>query len=95
MSEYSSKAVVKQTNLLSGFAQVLTGLGFVVIILGVVVLVVTLIQEVTGEDGVFQIMEVVESAAVLFYGLMLAGIGSGLQALRSIAVNCANLVEKG
>ena len=95
MSEFSSSAVEQRTNLLSGFAQVLTALGFVVIILGAVLLIITLIQEFGGDDTEFQTMEVVESAALLFYGLMLAGIGSGLQAIRSIAVNCAKLVEKG
>lgn len=95
MSEYSSDAVEQRTNLLSGFAQVLTALGFMGIILGAFLLIITLVQEFRGDDDGFQTMEVVESAVVLFYGLMLAGIGSGLQAIRSIAVNCAKLVEKG
>ena len=91
----SSSDIAKGTQVMSLFAQILSAIGFVLIIIGAVVLIIDLIQEFRGEEGNFELMAAVASASIMFYGMMLAALGQALTALRSIAMNCAVIAEKG
>ncbi len=64
------------------------------IIVGAIILVSTLIQEFSGKDTEVQIAEVSAAVMVFVYGLALTALGSAMAALRTIAVNCARMVEK-
>ena len=90
----SSEAVAGKTNVLSILGQVMTGLGFVTMLIGGALVGVALIQEFQGEEGGFQIAEVLSSAYLLLMGLFLAGNGQLLNAIRSIAINTAAMNEK-
>ena len=93
----TSTDISKGTQVMGLFAQILSGLGFVLIIIGAAVLIIDLIQEfstILGNDGELQLMEALASASIMFYGMMLAAIGQALTALRSIAVNCAAIAAK-
>ena len=93
----TSADISKGTQVMGLFAQILSGLGFVLIIIGAAVLIIDLIQEfstILGNDGELQLMEALASASIMFYGMMLAAIGQALTALRSIAVNCAAIAAK-
>ena len=90
----SPKDVAGKTGVLSVLAQVMTGLGFVTMLIGAALVVVALIQEIGGDDGEFQIAEVLSSAYLLLMGLFLAGNGQLLMAIRSIAINTAVTAEK-
>lgn len=94
MSEYSSERVESRTNMLGLYAQLVSAVGFVVIIVGAVILVWTLVQEFSGEWTEVQASEVGGSVIVFVWGLALTATGSALAALRTIAVNCARMVEK-
>ncbi len=94
MSEFSSQQVEKRTNMLGLYSQIMTAIGFVVIIVGAIILVSTLIQEFSGKDTGVQIAEVSAAVMVFVYGLALTALGSAMAALRTIAVNCARMVEK-
>ena len=80
----TSADISKGTQVMGLFAQILSGLGFVLIIIGAAVLIIDLIQEFSGKDGELQLMEALASASIMFYGMMLAAIGQALTALRSI-----------
>lgn len=90
----SSKDVASKTNVLSVLAQVMTGLGFVTMLLGGVLVGVALVQELGGDDGEFQVGEVLGAAYLMLMGLFLAGNGQLLTAIRSIAINTAVTAEK-
>ncbi|MEE2826083.1 MAG: hypothetical protein VYE64_05605 [Planctomycetota bacterium] len=90
----ASEAVQKRTNMLDLYSQIVTAVGFLVIVVGALLLVWSLIQELGGEDGGFQIMEVVTSAGTMLWGVALTAFGSAMAALRTIAVNCARIAEK-
>ncbi len=90
----SSSAISSKTQVMGLFAQILSGLGFVLIIAGSVLLIVDLIQEFRGENEGFEMATAFASAGVMFYGMMTAAIGQALTALRSIAVNCATIAAK-
>jgi hypothetical protein len=90
----SSSDISKGTQVMSLFAQILSGLGFVLIIIGAVLIIMDLFQEFAGEDGEFEMATAFASAGIMFYGMMLAALGQALTALRSIAINCAVIAEK-
>lgn len=90
----SSEAVASKTNVLSILAQVMTGLGFVTMLLGGALVGVALVQELGGDDGEFQVGEVLGAAYLMLMGLFLAGNGQLLTAIRSIAINTAATAEK-
>ena len=94
MSDFSSESVQKRTNMLDLYSQIVTAVGFLVIILGAVLLVWTLIQEFGGEDGDFAVVEILTSLGTMLWGVALTAFGSGMAALRTIAVNCARMAEK-
>ena len=94
MSEFSSQKVEKRTNMLKLYSQIVTAVGFFVIIVGAIILIATLVQEFSGDLTEFQVAEVGDSVMVFVYGIALTAIGSALAALRTIAVNCARLAEK-
>jgi len=83
----------ENTQVLSVFAQIMQALGFVIIIIGAVILVVTLIQEFSNLGGVdeetnaIEWMAIIASGATLFYGMMLAAIGQVLACIRSITID--------
>lgn len=91
----SPKAVSSYTGTLSVLAQIMTGLGFITMILGGVVLALDLIGEfaaVADEKKGFGVA--LASGAILLNGLVLAGLGQLLMAIRSIAINTAVIAEK-
>ncbi len=91
----SSKKVASQTGTLNVLAQIMTGLGFITMILGAVVLALDLIGEFSAtEDAKEGFGVALASGMILFNGLVLAGLGQLLMAIRSIAVNCAVIAEK-
>ncbi|MEE2681594.1 MAG: hypothetical protein VX641_04400 [Planctomycetota bacterium] len=91
----SPKKVNSYTGTLSVLAQIMTGLGFITMILGGVVLVLALIAEIAaGADEKQGLAFVLGSGAMLLYGLLVAGLGQLLMAIRSIAINCAVIAEK-
>ena len=83
----------ENTQVLSVFAQIMQALGFVIIIIGAVILIVTLIDEFANLGGAdeetkaFEWMSIIASGATLFYGMMLAAIGQVLACIRSIAID--------
>lgn len=83
----------ENTQVLNVFAQVMQALGFVIIIIGAVILVVTLISEFANLGGsdeaekAVEWMAVVTSGATLFYGMMLVAIGQVLSCIRSITID--------
>ncbi|MAT80281.1 MAG: hypothetical protein CMJ29_01375 [Phycisphaerae bacterium] len=99
--DQSSKQAASHTQALSGFAQLLTGIGFVVIIIGAVVLGLTLIGELSSlgsedeELRVFEFAAVVGSATTMIYGFMITALGQVLSCIRSMTINVAKLVEQG
>jgi hypothetical protein len=90
----SPKDVASKTGVLSVLAQVMTGLGFITMLVGGALVGVALIQELGGDDGEFQVGEVLGAAYLLLMGLFLAGNGQLLTAIRSIAINTAVTAEK-
>ncbi|MCH2182621.1 MAG: hypothetical protein MK108_11505 [Mariniblastus sp.] len=94
MSDFSTESVKSRTNMLDLYSQIVTAVGFLVIIVGAVLLVWTLIQEFGGEDGDFAIVETLTSLGTMLWGIALTAFGSGMAALRTIAVNCAQMAEK-
>ncbi len=89
----------ENTQVLSVFAQIMQGLGFVVIIIGAVILIVTLIQEFAHLGGAdeaeksFELMAIVGSASTMFYGLMLAAFGQVLACIRSITIDVSKMAN--
>ena len=83
----------ENTQLLKFFAQIMQGLGYVIIIIGAVVLIATLIGEFANLGGAdeetkaVEWMEVIESCVILLYGMMVAAIGQVLTCIRSITIN--------
>ena len=94
MSEYSSERVESRTNMLGLYATLVSVIGVVVIIVGAFILIWTLVQEFSGEWTDVQASEVGGSVMVFVWGLALMATGSAMAALRTIAVNCARMVEK-
>jgi len=86
--------IKSKTQVMGLFAQILSGIGFALIIVGAVVLIMDLIAEFSGEDGTFELMVALESAAIMFYGMMFAALGQGLICLRSIAIHCELMASK-
>ncbi|MDG2201730.1 MAG: hypothetical protein P8K80_11190 [Phycisphaerales bacterium] len=86
--------IKSKTQVMGLFAQILSGIGFALIIVGAVVLIMDLIAEFSGNDGKFELMAALESAAIMFYGMMFAALGQGLICLRSIAINCEAMAAK-
>ena len=85
--------IQNKTQVMSLYSQILTGLGFAVIIIGAVVLGMDLIAEFSGEDGDFELLVAIESAWLLFAGMGVAAAGQVLVCLRSIAVNCERMAN--
>ena len=83
----------ENTQVLSVFAQIMQALGFVIIIIGSVILIVTLIEEFSNLGGAdeetkaVEWMAIIASGATLFYGMMLAAIGQVLACIRSITID--------
>ena len=91
----SPKKVASQTGTLYVLAQIMTGLGFITMILGGVVLALDLIGEFSATmDDKQGFMVALGSGAMLLNGLVIAGLGQVLMAIRSIAINCAVIAEK-
>ena len=86
--------IKSKTQVMGLFAQILSGIGFALIILGAVVLLMDLIAEFSGDEGTFELVVALESAATMFYGMMFAALGQGLICLRSIAINCEAMAAK-
>ena len=99
--DQSSKQAASHTQALSGFAQLMTGIGFVVIIIGAVVLVMTIVEEfatlggLSEEEKKFEYLAVLASASTMVYGFMIAALGQVLSCIRSLTINVAKLVEQG
>ena len=91
----SAKDIASGTQVMGLFAQVLSGIGFVLIILGAVLLIIDLFEELRDEESGFELAAAITSGAIMLNGFMLAALGQALTALRSIAVNCATIAEKG
>ena len=83
----------ENTQVLGVFAQIMQALGFVIIIIGAVILVATLIEEFSNlggsdeEERALEWMAIIASGATLFYGMMLAAIGQVLTCVRSITID--------
>ena len=83
----------ENTLLLKFFAQIMQGLAFVIIIIGAVILIATLIEELANLGGADETekavewMAIIASGATLFYGMMLAAIGQVLACIRSITID--------
>jgi hypothetical protein len=90
----SPSDVVAKTGVMSALSQVMSGIGFVAMLFGAVLLVFALISEFSGDDGPFEFGEVATAAGLLINGLLLAGIGQIVKAFRSIAINCAVIAAK-
>jgi hypothetical protein len=90
----SPNDVAAKTGVMSALAQVMSGIGFVAMLFGAVLLIIALISEFSGDDGVFEFGEVATAAGLLINGLLLAGIGQIVKAFRSIAINCAVIASK-
>ena len=88
------ESFASSSNIMLVLAQILTGLGMAAMLIGAAVLVIALVQEIGGDDGAFQIMEVVASGSLLFDGLVVAGVGQALRAIRSIAISTAAMAAK-
>ncbi|MDG2291961.1 MAG: hypothetical protein P8L37_04820 [Phycisphaerales bacterium] len=98
----SSTDIAKGTQVMGLFAQILSALGFVLIIIGACLLIIDLYQEFSAigagpgseeEDG-FEMASAIASGALMLNGMMLAAMGQALTALRSIAMNCATIANK-
>ena len=95
MSEYSFSSVEKRTRMLGKFAQVVTAIGFVVIVIGAIILITSLIQELASSlDRQWGEADVMDPISYMLSGLGLTALGSGLSALRTIAVNCARMADR-
>ena len=90
----SPNDVAAKTGVMSALAQVMSGIGFVAMLFGAVLLVIALISEFSGDEGEFEFGEVATAAGLLINGLLLAGIGQIVKAFRSIAINCAVIASK-
>ena len=90
----SPNDVAAKTGVMSALAQVMSGIGFVAMLFGAVLLVIALISEFSGDEGEFEFGEVATAAGLLINGLLLAGIGQIVKAFRSIAINCAVIAAK-
>lgn len=91
----SSAKISSQTGTLSILAQVMTGLGFITMIIGGVVLAMDLIGEFSSSMDDKQGFGVaILSGSILLNGLLVAGLGQVLMAIRAIAINCAVIAEK-
>lgn len=83
----------ENTQLLKFFAQIMQGLGYVIIIIGAVVLILTLIGEFANLGDAdeatksFEWMATIESGAILLYGMMVAAFGQVLTCIRSITID--------
>ena len=86
--------IKSKTQVMYLYSQILTGIGFAVIILGAVVLVMNLIAEFAKTEGDFQLLVAIESASLLLAGMAIAAAGQVLLCLRSIAVNCEEMAKK-
>jgi hypothetical protein len=94
MNQSPSK-VASYTGTLSVLAQVMTGLGFITMIIGGVVLALDLIGEFSASmDEKEGFAVAILSGSILLNGLLVAGLGQALMAIRSIAINCAVIAEK-
>ncbi|MDG1899086.1 MAG: hypothetical protein P8I74_04405 [Phycisphaerales bacterium] len=81
----------ERTQIMGIFAQILSGIGFALIIVGAVILIMDLVKEFSGDDGAFELMVAIESAEIMVAGVMFAALGQVLVCLRSIAVNCEKM----
>ena len=90
----SSNDISSKTQVMGLFAQILSGLGFVLIIAGAALLIIDIVRELRGEDGDFELATALASAGTMFYGMMTAAIGQALTALRSIAIDCSTVAAK-
>ena len=90
----SPSDIAAKTGVMSALSPVMSGLGFVAMLFGAVLLVFALISEFSGDDGAFEFGEVATAAGLLINGLLLAGIGQIVKAFRSIAINCAVIAAK-
>ena len=90
----SPNDVAAKTGVMSALSQVMSGLGFVAMLFGAVLLIIALISEFGGDDGKFEFREAAVAAGLMIDGLLLAGIGQIIKAFRSIAINCAVIAAK-
>lgn len=87
--------IKSKTQVMYLYSQILTGIGFAVIIIGAVVLGMDLIAEFRfPTNGDFELLVAIESAWLLFAGMAIAAAGQVLLCLRSIAVNCEEMAKK-
>lgn len=87
--------IKSKTQVMGLYAQILSGIGFAVIIIGAVVLIMDLIAEFGGDDGTFELLVALESAWLMFAGMGAAAAGQALICLRSIAINCESMGSNG
>ena len=86
--------IKSKTQVMGVYAQILSGIGFAVIIVGAIVLILDLIAEFSGSDGEFELLVALESAWLMFAGMGVAAAGQALICLRSIAINCDSMGGK-